>query len=231
MNNRPAVILENVSKMYDGPPPLTALCQVTLKVNQGTFCLIEGPSGSGKTTLLGITGGLESPTKGRVWLSGTEITDSLPTRKRIAFLRQQVSFVFQDFKLIGALTAEENVSLGLQLRGLSRRKAQGESRAILERLGLGNCWSRRPAVLSGGEKQRVAIARALAGRPPLLLADEPTANLDTKTGYEVVKILRELTLEEETTVIVVSHDHRLSKLADRTVRLMDGAIVSGGEDV
>jgi putative ABC transport system ATP-binding protein len=224
MNNIPAVLLENVSKVYHGPPPLNALRQVCLRVDQGTFCLIEGPSGSGKTTLLGITGGLEPPTQGRVWLSGIEMTDSLPERKRTGFLRQHVGFVFQDFKLIAALTAEENVALGLQLRGMGRRQALAESHVLLRRLGLGDQLRRRPAVLSGGEKQRVAIARALAGRPRLLLADEPTANLDTKTGREVMELLRQLTLEQGTTVIVVSHDHRLRGLADHTVQLLDGSV-------
>lgn len=229
MNRTPAVVLENVSKVYDGPPPLSALRQIHLQVEQGEFCLIEGPSGSGKTTLLGIVGGLEPPTKGRIWLSGIEMTDSLPASKKTAFLRRHIGFVFQDFKLIEALTAEENVALGLELRGLKHRRACAQSRSLLKRLGLGERLHHRPKILSGGEKQRVAVARALAGQPRLLLADEPTANLDTKTGHQVIKLLRDLTLEQDTAVIVVSHDHRLSQLADRTIRLVDGALDVGGE--
>jgi putative ABC transport system ATP-binding protein len=221
---RNALELKRVSKIYNGAPAVTALHDVSLELAPGMFCLVQGASGSGKTTLLGIAGGLEEPTLGRVFVSGTQIS-GLGAGELAAFRRGRVGFIFQDFKLIAALTAEENVELPVRFRGENRRSARARSRALLERLGLGQRLSQRPATLSGGEKQRVAIARALIHSPSLVLADEPTANLDSVTGQEVIALLRDAVANTDTTVLVATHDPRLSPCADRVIRLTDGRLV------
>jgi ABC-type lipoprotein export system ATPase subunit len=219
------VELQGVVRIYRASPPHWALRGVTLAVPRGSFCLIEGPSGSGKTTLLGIIGALEQATEGSVRVCGREIGSASP-EDLVAFRRRHLGFVFQDFRLIPALTAEENVRLPLRLRGWGRREARGLATAWLERLELGACIARRPAELSGGEKQRVAVARALAGEPDLLLADEPTANLDSKTGEALISLLRPLAAVNGATVLVASHDERLATHADRILHLLDGRIAS-----
>jgi ABC-type lipoprotein export system ATPase subunit len=223
MNPEPVLQLERVSKIYRASPPVAALRGVSLTLGRGGFCLITGPSGSGKTTLLGIAGGLEAPTEGRVRICGEDVTGR-GRGSLIALRRRHVGFIFQDFRLIDLLTAEENVALALRLRGVKRGAARSRSRETLVRLGLGEKRGSRPPQLSGGEKQRVAIARALAGAPTLLLADEPTANLDTETGYQVIRLLRQLASQQGATVLVASHDPRLAAHADRIVHLVDGAI-------
>jgi len=220
---------ERVGKVYPGAVSCRALHEVTLDVEGGTFNVIQGPSGSGKTTLLAIAGGLERPSTGRVWLSDREIT-SLSARQLLELRRAELAFVFQDFKLIDVLTAEENVALPLELRGVGAGLARGRSRAVLERLGLGDRVSFRPRELSGGEKQRVAIARALITEPRLILADEPTANLDWETGSEVVQLLRDATRERGATAVVVSHDSRLALLADHQIGIVDGSLHRNGSN-
>jgi len=220
---------ERVGKVYPGAVSCRALHEVTLDVEGGTFNVIQGPSGSGKTTLLAIAGGLERPSTGRVWLSDREIT-SLSARQLLELRRAELAFVFQDFKLIDVLTAEENVALPLELRGVRAGSARERSRAVLERLGLGDRVSFRPRELSGGEKQRVAIARALITEPRLILADEPTANLDWETGSEVVRLLRDATRERGATAVVVSHDSRLALLADHQIGIVDGSLHRNGSN-
>ena len=220
---------ENVGKVYPGAYACRALRDVSLEVGCGTFNVIQGPSGSGKTTLLAIAGGLERPSTGRVWLSEREIT-SLPARQLLELRRAELAFVFQDFKLIDVLTAEENVALPLELRGVKAGSARERSRAMLERLGLGERLSFRPRELSGGEKQRVAIARALITEPRLILADEPTANLDWETGSEVVQLLRDATRERGATAVVVSHDSRLALRADHQIGIVDGLLHRNGSN-
>ena len=207
MNSRLPLRLKHVGMTYEGSPPVTVLHDVNLTLEAGSFSLLLGPSGSGKTTLLGLIGGLEAPSCGLVRAPG-----------------DRIGFVFQDFKLIGALSAEENVELVLRLRGVSGRCARRESRAVLDRLGLGALRGKRPCRLSGGEKQRVAIARALVGEPRLILADEPTANLDGATGLEVVDLLREQAHASGVTVLVATHDLRLLPVADRVFQLEDGRL-------
>jgi putative ABC transport system ATP-binding protein len=224
-----ALRFERVGKVYPGAVSCRALHDVSLDVACGTFNVIQGPSGSGKTTLLAIAGGLERPSSGRVWLSDREIT-SLPAWRLLELRRAELAFVFQDFKLIDILTAEENVALPLELRGVGAASAREKSRAMLERLGLGDRLSRRPRELSGGEKQRVAIARALVTEPRLILADEPTANLDWATGSEVVELLRGATRERGATAIVVSHDSRLADGADCQIGILDGALHRNGSN-
>ena len=225
----PALQLDDVRKCYPGPPPVTVLRGVTLSVPAGSFCLLEGPSGSGKTTLLSIAAGLEPPSQGRVLVDGRDLS-GLDGIALAGLRRQRVGFVFQDFKLIDVLTAEENVTLPLELRNVPGGAARAAAREALERLGLGDRMTARPGTLSGGEKQRVAIARALVTRPALLLADEPTANLDGATGREVAALLREAARERGTTVLVASHDPRLGDLADQTLWLLDGVIDGRGRE-
>ncbi len=220
-----ALRFEAVHKVYQGAVPVHALSGVSLNVESGAFAVIEGPSGSGKTTLLALAGGLERPTAGRVQAVGVELT-ALGERRLAAFRRAEVGFVFQDFKLIDVLTALENVAIALQIRGQRRSVARAKSLELLARLGLAGRASARPATLSGGEKQRVAIARALVTEPALVLADEPTANLDWATGEQVVELLRVVAGERGATVVVVSHDPRLARYADQVMQLVDGRIVA-----
>ncbi len=219
----PALRMEQVHKDYPGPSPIPVLRGVSLEVAGGSFCLLEGPSGSGKTTLLAVAAGLEPPTRGLVWMDGRDL-GTLDRAGLAALRRERLGFVFQDFKLIEVLTAEENVTLPLELRGARRSAARAAAREALARLGLEGRLDARPSTLSGGEKQRVAIARALVTRPALLLADEPTANLDGATGREVAALLREAARERGAAVLAASHDPRLAGLADRVVRLTDGLI-------
>lgn len=221
------LVLSRVTRVYkgapSGAPPVVALRDLSLEVDAASVSLITGPSGSGKTTLLGIAGGLEVPTAGRVWLGEAEITGK-DERARAEIRRRAVGFVFQDFRLLDVLTVEENVELPLRLRGISRLDARRRSHELLLRLGLASRAKSTPNLLSGGEKQRVAIARAIAGRPRLLLADEPTANLDTKTGRGVIRMILDLAAEDGTTVVIASHDLRMREVTERIVHLVDGRI-------
>ncbi|NIM49950.1 MAG: ATP-binding cassette domain-containing protein [Gemmatimonadales bacterium] len=225
MTALPAVHLRHVRKVFPGPTPVRALDDVTLRVERGTLTVVAGPSGSGKTTLLTVAGGLEHPTTGEVQVCGIDLR-ALDERRLSAFRRARLGFVFQDFRLIDVLTATENVALALELRGMRRAAARAEARSMLRRLGLADRGDHRPVKLSGGEKQRVALARALVGNPDLVLADEPTANLDGETGREIVTLLRAATRENGTTVLLVSHDARVRSLADRMVHLLDGRLTT-----
>jgi ABC-type lipoprotein export system ATPase subunit len=200
-----------------------ALRGVDLAVARGEFVALMGPSGSGKSTVLNLVGGLDQPTSGQVWINGTELSasDELTlTRHR----RQQVGFVFQSFNLLSRLTAEENVALPLMFSGVPGDERLARARLLLERVGLGARLTHRPTELSGGEQQRVAIARALVGQPVLLLADEPTGNLDTVTGAEIMALLKELNREQGLTLLVVTHDSEVAAFADRIVKLRDGQV-------
>jgi putative ABC transport system ATP-binding protein len=225
MRRNSALRFDAVHKVYAGPSPVHALAGVSFAIQRGSFTVIEGPSGSGKTTLLALAGGLDRPTTGHVhalgWNLGTKSERSL-----VRFRRAEVGFVFQDFKLIDVLTAAENVAVALQLRFFRRKDALAKSIEALNRLGLGNRSAALPAELSGGEKQRVAIARALISEPRLILADEPTANLDWSIGAEVVEILRAVARERRATAVVVSHDPRVAAYADQVVHLCDGRIAA-----
>jgi putative ABC transport system ATP-binding protein len=225
MNTRTVLRFDAVHKVYPGPAPVRALSGVSLSVERGAFAVIEGPSGSGKTTLLALAGGLDRPTAGQVSALGWELT-ALSEKALVFFRRAEVGFVFQDFKLIDVLTAAENVAAALQVRGYRRATALAKTRALLERLGLADRAKARPAELSGGEKQRVAIARALISEPRLILADEPTANLDWAIGAEVVELLGAVARERGATVMVVSHDPRLATYADQVIQLRDGRAVT-----
>ena len=205
-----------------GAAAVQAVNGIDLTVRRGEMLLIMGPSGAGKTTLLTILGGLLKPTSGSVCVSGVNVT-SVNGSALVRVRRSMVGFVFQSFNLLESLTALENVEVALNLAGTNGRRGRRRAEQLLQALGMGHRLSFKPKVLSGGEKQRVSIARALANDPQVILADEPTANLDSKHGAEVVQVLRELAREGRA-VIVVSHDHRIQEAADRVLFLSDGRL-------
>jgi putative ABC transport system ATP-binding protein len=199
---------------------------IDLEIPRGQFAAIMGPSGSGKSTLLGLLAGLDSPTSGRIVLDGEDITGL--EEDALALLRgRKIGFVFQSYHLIPTLTAEENVMLPLELSGVSNNGAQ-RARELLESVGLLDRRDHYPVQLSGGEQQRVALARAFVGRPPILLADEPTGNLDTSNGRVVLDLLMTLNRREGTTLVLVTHDQQISEQADRRITLRDGRVVADG---
>ena len=222
----PEVILslEGVTKVFgSGERAVTALEDVSLEARAGEVVLVMGPSGSGKTTLLTIAGALLKPTLGTVHLCGTNVTELDETRLA-SIRRDKVGFVYQSFNLLEALTALENVRLVASHGTRNGTMPQERAKELLSMLGLGHRLNSLPKHLSDGEKQRVAIARALAKAPALMLADEPTANLDAERGHEVVELLRQKALEMNKAVVIASHDHRIREVADRVVWLEDGRL-------
>ncbi|MBA3393541.1 MAG: ABC transporter ATP-binding protein [Deltaproteobacteria bacterium] len=218
--------LVNIGKTYGtGEHAVAALSNATLDIRRGEVTLIEGPSGSGKTTLISILGLLLTPTSGEVWIEGKNVT-GLGERALPGLRARNFGFVFQGFNLFPALTALENVTMAIQMKDPRAKDAKGEARRLLDLVGLGPRIHHLPADLSGGQKQRVAIARALGGNPPILVGDEPTAALDTKTALSVMELLRELASTSGRAVVVVTHDPRLERFADRVVRVEDGFIQS-----
>ncbi|MET9763456.1 ABC transporter ATP-binding protein [Streptomyces sp. NPDC006372] len=213
-----AIRLDSVTRTYG---PLKALDGVTLTFPAGTFTAVMGPSGSGKSTLLQCAAGLDRPTSGSVSVGGTELT-GLSERRLTLLRRERVGFVFQAFNLLPSLTAEQNVVLPLRLAG--RRVPKARVRQALEQVGLADRARHRPARLSGGQQQRVALARALITRPEVLFADEPTGALDTRTGREVLALLRGLVDQDGQTVVMVTHDPVAAAYADRVVFLVDGRV-------
>ena len=221
----PAVALKGLTKTYGaGALAFQALKGIDLSVKQGEFMMLVGPSGSGKTTLLSILGCVLAPTSGEGWLFGEKLhgrrESELPDL-RLSY----IGFIFQGNNLLPALSIEDNVAFPLELRGASRKQAVTEARDVLSAVGLGDKLSRHPNDLSGGQRQRVAVARAVAGRPPLILADEPTASLDAETGQQVTELLKKLSTERGHTVVVVTHDNRIFHFADRTVHIEDGLLL------
>jgi putative ABC transport system ATP-binding protein len=202
---------------------VTALRNVSLSIELGEFTVIAGASGSGKTTLLHLLGGLKPPTDGRVTIMGRD-TAALSERQCATLRRNHVGIVFQRFHLLPALTARANVAVPLIERGVSRARRRDRATALLERVRMGDRLAHRPGELSGGEQQRVAIARALVGDPDLVIADEPTGELDTETGGTIVDILRELARERA--VVVATHDEHVIREADRVIELTDGAVIT-----
>ena len=212
----------HVSKRYgSGSTEVTAVRDVSLTVAPSEIVLIMGPSGSGKTTLLLMLGALLKPTDGSIQLNGTLLSALAENRLPDIRLRQ-FGFIFQDFNLLSALTALENVAIVAELTGMKNGAARKKATAVLIDLGLGERLNFLPEKLSGGEKQRVAIARALVNDPTLILADEPTANLDSKIGHEVMRLLRSIAKEQNRSVVIVSHDQRIKDIADRVLWLEDG---------
>jgi putative ABC transport system ATP-binding protein len=221
--------VQDIVKVYRrGTNEVRALDGVSLSVPHGQFLSIMGSSGSGKSTLLNLLGALDVPTTGSIVIDGQR-THALPDEELSRFRRLRLGFIFQFFNLLPTLTALENAVLPELLSGKSRAEVEPRARQLLEQVGLRGRWSHRPDELSGGEMQRVAVARALLSEPALLLADEPTGNLDSRTGGEVLRLLREATLARGLTVVMVTHDQRAAEVGDRLVRLADGRIV--GDDL
>ena len=218
--------LVGIGKIYgSGEHAVAALANASLDIRAGEVTLIEGPSGSGKTTLISILGLLLKPTTGQIWLDGRDVA-GLGERALPALRARHFGFVFQGFNLFPALTALENVAIAIRMKDGKLKDPTGEAKRLLELVGLGPRMHHLPADLSGGQKQRVAIARALGGNPPILIGDEPTAALDTKTALSVMDLLRELATNAGRAVVVVTHDPRLERFADRVVRVEDGLIQS-----
>lgn len=216
-------VSELTKEFISGSQRIEILRGINLSVKREEVLAVEGPSGSGKSTLLGLLAGFDTPTRGSIRIEGEEITSL--EEDRLALLRgRKLGFVFQSYNLIATLTAEENVMLPLELQGRGD-DAQGRARELLEAVGLERRTGHYPAQLSGGEQQRVAIARAFSCSPSILLADEPTGNLDSSTGDRVLEMLLRLNRSQGTTLVLVTHDPALSRLADRIVRLHDGQIV------
>ena len=220
-----SLAVDQVSVMYGPAHARTAAVDnVCLRFEPGTLSLIMGPSGSGKTTLLSVLGALLRPDKGKVYLQGAEIGE-LGENDRTRLRREQIGFVFQAFRLLHALSAVDNVLVARDVRGGRNKQDREAAAQLLSELGLGSKLKLKPKELSGGEKQRVAIARALLGGPNILLADEPTASLDSHSGMQICELLRKLSDERRYTTIVVSHDPRWSSYVDRAVILEDGRVV------
>jgi putative ABC transport system ATP-binding protein len=221
---RAAIVARQVTKRIDTSTHTVEILKgIDFEVERGQFVAIMGASGSGKSTLLGLLAGLDAPTTGQILLDGADITGL--EEDELAVLRgRTVGFVFQSYQLIPTLTAEENVLLPLDLAG--ERYEAGRARELLDRVGLLDRRDHYPVQLSGGEQQRVALARAFVMRPPILMADEPTGNLDTKNGRLVLDLLLQLNQREKATLLLVTHDRELASFADRTITLRDGAIVA-----
>ena len=199
------------------------LKEINWEIPKGDIQLLMGPSGSGKTTLLSILAGLLTPAPGKVYLLGEEIT-SMSRAELAQFRLHNIGFIFQNFNLFPALTAAENIELVLNVKGIRGRAARHQAQVLLEQVGLGNQANQKPGDLSGGQKQRVAIARALTGNPRLIMADEPTAALDSHSGHTVMSLLRSLAKDQGCTVLMVTHDPRIIDVADRVACLEDGVL-------
>jgi putative ABC transport system ATP-binding protein len=224
LERRTLIELEGVARRYDmGEVTVTALEQVDLRIERGEFVVVLGPSGSGKTTLLNMIGALDSPTEGTIRIDAKDITGASRS-ELFAFRRQNVSFIFQTFNLFPALTALENVEFGADVSG--RGDARATAAETLAQVGLGGRGGHFPHELSGGEQQRVAIARALATRNPILLADEPTGELDFRTGVQILELLHEQTHTEDTAVLVVTHNREIARVAHRVIELSSGRVVA-----
>lgn len=221
------ITVEKVTKVYDtGMQKVEALRGVSLEIAKGEFLALAGPSGSGKTTLLNLIGCLDSVSSGEISLDGVRLA-RLGGKERNLTRREKIGFIFQSYNLIPVLTARENVALALQLKkGLSDREIDERVVAILAEVGLAGMEDRRPMEMSGGQQQRVSIARALVKEPPVILADEPTANLDSHTGEDILKLMERLNREHDTTFVFSTHDQMVMSYARRIVRLHDGDIMS-----
>lgn len=215
--------LENIYKIYQmGDNEVFALNGINLEIKEKEFVSIIGPSGSGKSTLMNMIGCLDVPTKGTYSIDGTKTSD-LSENKLAEIRNKKIGFIFQNFNLLSKLTAIENVELPLIYMGISSAKRKKIAKEALERVGLGERINHKPTELSGGQQQRVAIARAIASKPPVILADEPTGNLDTKSGKEIMNMIKELH-QEGKTIILITHDNEVAKQAERIVRIQDGQI-------
>lgn len=216
----------NISKVYNPDTfPVYAVNNVHLHLNRGEFTALVGPSGSGKTTLLNILGGLDAPTSGQIIINGTDIT-KMSSNALINFRLHNIGFVFQSFNLIPVLTAKENIEFIMLLQGIGAKEREERVHALLKAVGIEDKKDARPSQMSGGQQQRVAVARALASKPQFILADEPTANLDSKSAFNLLDIMLQLNQEENVTFIFSTHDQRVIERARRVITLVDGKIQS-----
>ena len=215
---------EHVCRFFgEGEVGVAALDDISIKIKQGEFSAIIGPSGSGKTTFLQLVGGLDNPTSGRVLLSGTNIAE-MTGRELSDFRRDRIGFIFQSYNLLPVLSAEENIEYVMLLQGVSADKRHKRVREVLSLVGLEGLGDRRPAQLSGGQQQRVAVARAMASSPDIILADEPTANLDSATGAALLDVMRRLNEEQDMTFVFSTHDQKIMDRAKRLIHLHDGKV-------
>ncbi len=217
---------ENLDKIYrDNGIPVHALKNINFTVNKGEFTVLAGPSGSGKTTLLNLIGALDSPTAGKVFFEGTDISNKKP--KQLSSLRlNKLGFIFQAYNLIPVLTAIENIEFSMMLSGISQKIRRQRAKQVMEELGIGELAEKRPNEMSGGQQQRVAVARAIVNNPMVILADEPTANLDSKTGTILLDIMEKMNREKNITFVFSSHDPQVIERGKRLVVLHDGMIES-----
>ncbi|HEY6393704.1 MAG TPA: ABC transporter ATP-binding protein [Bryobacteraceae bacterium] len=216
--------LAKVSKVFNGKRQVTALENVDLSIGRGEMVSIVGPSGSGKSTLLNLIGGLDTPTSGQIEIDGSRLS-GLPDDDLTRMRRDKIGFIFQFFNLLPTLNCTENVSIPLHLRGWPKKKINERATELLNLVGLGARVDHLPDELSGGERQRCAIARALSVYPPVLLADEPTGNLDTHTGAEILKLIRDVHARLGATVLIVTHDSQVAESCGRVIMLRDGRVV------
>lgn len=226
MTERNIIRIRGINKIYNPgmESEVHVLKDIDLDIKRGDFIAILGPSGSGKTTLLDIIGCLLKPNSGEIWIDGVFVNE-LDDNEHAKIRGQKIGFVFQQYNLISCQTATENVELPMRINGKSRSDARKRATYLLKLVGLGERMNHRPPQLSGGEQQRVAIARALSNQPKIILGDEPTGNLDTKTGMMVLDMLKELNKNKGYTIVVVTHDQRVKKYADMIINIMDGRIV------
>ncbi len=222
--------VRDVRKVYlVGKEKVVAVEHVSLEVRRGEICCILGPSGSGKSTLLNLMAGLERPSRGSITLAGADVTGF--SEKQWALFRQKnIGFIFQSYNLMPAMTAVENVALPLAFRGMDRRRREKIAARMLKAVGLGGRLRHRPTQMSGGQQQRVGIARAFVSRPEVVFADEPTGNLDSKTGRSVMELMVAMAKKYGETLVVVTHDPEIAKYADRVVTIRDGVVVSDAEN-
>jgi putative ABC transport system ATP-binding protein len=216
---------KDIMKCYGDGCKVTALHDVNIHVEKGSFVSIMGPSGSGKTTLLDVLGCLLKPTSGEVYIDGKKVI-GLDDNELAVIRKEKIGFVFQQYNLIQSFTAIENVELPLRIKGKPKWEAQDKAKRLLETVGLGDRLTHKPSQLSGGEQQRVAIARALANDPKIILGDEPTGNLDTKTGQKILNLLKQLNKDEGYTIVVVTHDPRVAEYSDKIINLLDGQVLN-----
>lgn len=227
MKIEPLVRTEEVSRIYQvGSRQVAALQGVTLSVGRGRLVALRGRSGSGKTTLLNCIGGLDRPTSGHIWLDGQEV-GRLSEGEWVRLRRRRIGFIFQSHALLPTYSAAENVDLLLRLAGVGRREREARVREALALVGLSKWAGHRPYEMSGGQQQRLAIARAIAPRPALILADEPTGELDSATGQQILTLFRQIVAQEQTTILVATHDLMVDAYADEVYQLQDGLIVVG----
>lgn len=223
--SKPVIEVKNLEKVYEGVVPVHAVNGISLTITQGEFTALKGPSGCGKTTLLNMLGGLDQPTKGSIAIGGVDIT-TLSENELIDFRLRNIGFVFQAYNLIPVLSAQENVSFIMLLQNRPKEEREQRARQLLEAVGLGDKEDKRPGQLSGGQQQRVAVARALASKPQFVLADEPTANLDSQSTANLLDIMERLNKEEGMTFVFATHDDRVIKKARRIISIEDGKVLS-----